>query len=168
MPSLATLSFRSTWNKSGNCDPIPATVRLYRVLQLAVFIFCPFTRTSRRQSDAGSQGIMPSLATLYFRSTRNQCGNCSPILATVRLYRILQLTVFYWCPFTRTFIRSADAGIQGMMPSVATLYFRSTWNQRGNGKPIFATVHLYCIHQFAVFIFCPFTLASSRLADTGI
>jgi hypothetical protein len=34
---------------------------------------------------------MPSLPTQSFRSTRNQRGNCGPILATVRLYRILQL-----------------------------------------------------------------------------
>jgi hypothetical protein len=66
-------------------------MRLYRILQLDVFVFCPFTRTSSRPVDAGIQEILPSIITLHFRSTRNQRGNCGPILATVRLYRILQL-----------------------------------------------------------------------------
>jgi hypothetical protein len=71
---------------------------------------------------------MPSLIKLIFGSSRNQRGNCSPILATVRLYSILQLGVFAFCPFTRTFSPLADARIQGIIPSAPTLIFRSTWN----------------------------------------
>jgi hypothetical protein len=38
--------------------------------------------------------FLPSTTTLLLRSTRNKYGNFLPILATVRLYRILQLEVF--------------------------------------------------------------------------
>jgi hypothetical protein len=60
------------------------------------FFFCPATLASPRSAAAGIQDMLPSLSTLTFRSTRNQRGNCIPIVATVRLYRnrILQLGVF--------------------------------------------------------------------------
>jgi hypothetical protein len=45
---------------------------------------------------ARAQDIMPSATTLLSRSTRDQRGNCTPILATVRLYRILELDVFFF------------------------------------------------------------------------
>jgi hypothetical protein len=38
-----------------------------------------------------------------FGSTRNQSGNCSPIIATECFYCILQLDVFVFSPFTRSF-----------------------------------------------------------------
>jgi hypothetical protein len=61
---------------------------------------------SIRQGDAGFQGIMPSGRTLCFRSTWNQSGNYDPVIITVRLHCIFQLTAFGFSPFTRTSIRS--------------------------------------------------------------
>jgi hypothetical protein len=89
MPSATALIFRSTWNQRGNCLPILATMRLYRIFQLAVFVFCLFTRASTRPVDAIIQAIMPSLTALFMRSTRNQRSNGTPILVTVREYRSL-------------------------------------------------------------------------------
>jgi hypothetical protein len=86
MPSVTAQCFCSTWNQRGNCGPILTTVPLYRIRQFVIFVFCPFTLTSRRQGDAGIQGTLPSARTLFFRSTRNQRGKCDPILVTVRLY----------------------------------------------------------------------------------
>jgi hypothetical protein len=169
MPSTLTLTFRSTRNHRCNYTPILATVRLYSILQLAVFVFCPFTRAFIRPVDAGIQDSMPSATTLCSRSTRNQSSNCAPILATVPLNRILQLAVFVFCPFTRAFIRPVDAGIQDSMPSATTLYSRSTRNQSSNCAPILATVPLNRILQVAVFVFYPCTCTSiSHLVDTGI
>jgi hypothetical protein len=72
------------------------------------------SRTPIRLVNAGIQDIVPSGRTLHFRSTRNQRGNCCPILATMRLYCTLQLAVFICCPLTRTSIRLVDAGIQDL------------------------------------------------------
>jgi hypothetical protein len=108
MPSLATLYFRSTRNQQGNCLPILVTLRWYRILQLLVFVCCPFTRACRRPVDARFQVLMPSVATRCFCSTWDQLGNCLPILVTLRYYRILQLLVFVCCPFSRT-CRPVDA-----------------------------------------------------------
>jgi hypothetical protein len=167
VPSVTTLFFRSTRNQCGYCTPILATVRLYRILQLAVFYSCPYTITSIRPVDVGIKDIMPSVMTPSFRSTRNQRRNCSPILVTVCLYCIFQLAVFVCCPFTRT--PSDDTGIQDIVPSVPTLPFRSTGNQRCNCTPILATVRLYRIHQLAVFDCGPCTRASRRCSvDAGI
>jgi ribosomal protein L34E len=164
-PSLITLMFRSTRNQCGDCGPILATVRLYRILQLAVFDGCKSTRTSSRQGDVRIQDILPSAPTLMFRSTRNQCGDCGPILATVRLYRILQLDVFLFCPFARTTICPVEARIQDILPSIQTLFCRSTRNQCGDCGKILATVRLYCILQLDVFVFCPSTRKSIRPVD---
>jgi hypothetical protein len=152
-PSVVTLSVRSTWNQRGDCDPILATVRSYRILQLGVFVFFPCSRTSIYSVDAGIQFIVPSGVTLSSRSTRNQSGNCDPILATVRLYRIFQLDVFVFCPFTLAFIRQVDIWIKGLAPSAIKLWSRSTRNQRRNCTPILATVCLYRIFQLAIFVF---------------
>jgi hypothetical protein len=121
-----------------------------------------------RQADAGILDIMPSAITLFFRSTRDHRGNCGPILLAVRSYRIRQLDNFVFCPLTRTFIRSVDAGIQDIAPSVTTQYFRSTRDQRGNYGQTLATVRLYCILQLAVFVCCPWTHPSIRLVDSGM
>jgi hypothetical protein len=67
--------------------------------------------------------FLPSFPTLFFRSIRNQRGNCDPTLVTVRLYRALQLADFVFSPFTLAFIRPGDTEIQDIMPSVATLFF---------------------------------------------
>jgi hypothetical protein len=168
MPAILTLHFCSTWNQSGYCAPLLATMRLYRILQLAVFDCCPIARTSIRPADAGIQDILPSTTTLTFCSTRNQLGNFIPIFATVRLHCTHQLAVFVLCPIARTSIRPADAGIQDTMPSVTTLIFRSTWYQCGNCTPILVTVHLYRILQLAVFVFCSFTRTSRRPVDARI
>jgi hypothetical protein len=45
-----------------------------------------------------------------YSPTRNQRCNLTPILATVRLYYILQYVVFVFCPFTPTSGRPVDAG----------------------------------------------------------
>jgi hypothetical protein len=124
-------------NTAVSCDPEPVRQRSSNSchgtllpVQLRDFVFCPFTltSTSSRQGDGGLQGIVPSVAALTSRSTWNQSENCVPILVTVRLYRDLQLDVFVFRPFTRPSIRSADAGIQGIMPSALTLTSRSTWD----------------------------------------
>jgi hypothetical protein len=86
IPSVITLSFRTTRNQGSNCVPILTTVRLYRILQLGVFVF---TRTSSRQGDAGIQDIMPSLITLSFRSTRNGRCNCNPTYLALLTERCL-------------------------------------------------------------------------------
>jgi hypothetical protein len=117
------------------------------MLQLAVFDGCPFTLACTHSADAGIQDIVPSDATLISRSTRNQHGNGTPILATMRLYRLLQLAIFVFCPFTRTFIHPVDAGIQDIVPSLITLYLRSTRNEHGNCGPILATVCLNRIYS---------------------
>jgi hypothetical protein len=144
-------------------------VRLYRILQLAVFVSCPCSRTPIRPVDAAViQGLMPSDITLSLRSTRNQRGNRTPILATVRFNRILQLHGFVFCPFTLTSFRPFNIGIQDIMPSVPTLLYRSTRNQRSNRTPILATVQLYSILQLDVFVLCPFTNSSIRPVDAEI
>jgi hypothetical protein len=148
--------------------PNPSTVPLHRILQLAVFVSFSFTRTSTRQLNVEIQGTMPAILTLHFCSTWNQSGYCAPLLATMRLYRILQLAVFDCCPIARTSIRPADAGIQDILPSTTTLTFCSTRNQLGNFIPILATVRLHCTHQLAVFVLCPFTRTFIRLIDAGI
>jgi hypothetical protein len=123
---------RSTRDQRGNCDPVIVTARFHCILQLAVFVFCPFTRTSSAQGDAWIQGIMSSAPTLFFRSTWNEHGNCGPILVTVHLYRILQLAVFVFYPCTHKSIRPVDAGILDILPrpgttaaiaAVSTLHF---------------------------------------------
>jgi hypothetical protein len=116
----------------------------------------------------GAPVIVSSTRTLYFRSTRNQRGNCSPILAIVIRYCILQLAVFIWCPFTHTCVRLVALGMQGIVPSTPTLFCRSTLSQLRNGSPTFALVLLYCIRQLAVFILCPFTHTCVRLSLLGM
>jgi hypothetical protein len=64
--------------------------------------------------DAGFQSIMPSGRPLFLRSTWNQRGYSTPILATVHLYRVLQLGVFVFCPFT---VRSAVKAMLGFKES---------------------------------------------------
>jgi hypothetical protein len=63
LPSFRTLTYRSTPNQRGNFSPALAAVRLYRILQLDVFVFWPCTRTPRRLVDAGIQDIVPSVFT---------------------------------------------------------------------------------------------------------
>jgi hypothetical protein len=109
-PSCRTLFARSTWNKCGNSDPIILTARQYHIVQLAVFVFCPFTLASSRSADARIQ-FLPSMTTLCFRSTRSEQGNRDPILVTLRFYRILQLADsssphLPVCPFTRSMMGS--------------------------------------------------------------
>jgi hypothetical protein len=108
------------------------------------------------------QVSLPSMPTLFSRSTRNQRGNCGPIRLTVRLYCTSQLAVFICCLFTRTSIRLFDVVDQGIMPSVITLLVRSARNQCYNCFPILDTVHFYCVLQLVVFVFCPFTRSSTR------
>jgi hypothetical protein len=73
-----------------------------------------------RQVDAGIRGIIPSRATLFFSFDLEQRGYRLPILATVRVYRILQLAVFDYCPFTRTPTRLVEVVIHDIIPSGTT------------------------------------------------
>jgi hypothetical protein len=50
MPSATSLSFRSIWNKFGNCTPLLPTVPLYCILQCLVVVYFPFILTCRRRS----------------------------------------------------------------------------------------------------------------------
>jgi hypothetical protein len=79
------------------------------------------------QSTRLVETFVPSIQTL-FRSTRDQRGNCIPLLATVLLHCILQLAVLVFLPFSRTF---NEAGIQENTLSVTTLICHSTRYQRG-------------------------------------
>jgi hypothetical protein len=130
-------------------------VRLYRVLQLPIFICCPVTLKPNNLVDAGIRHILPSATTLTSRSTRNQRGNCIPIIAAVQLHCILQLAVFVFYPFTRPPTRPVDAWIQDFMPSATTLVFRSTRNQCCNCTPILAAMRLCSLLQLDVLVFCP-------------
>jgi hypothetical protein len=141
-------------------DPIPQYSR--RLVESAVFLL-PDCATVRVQI------LIPSATTLPFRSTRNQCGNYSPILPNAfHLYRIFQLVIFVWCLFTCTRSRPDNTGIQSILPSVTTLHTRSAQDQRGNCKPILAIVHLYHILQLAVFICCSCIHIRSRPDIAGI
>jgi hypothetical protein len=162
-----TLYFHSTWNHRGNCGPILATVRFYCASYLAVFLHCPFTRTSIRSVYIEIQGIMPSLTPLIFRSTWSHRGNSSLFLATVPLYCTSQLAVFICYPATLASTHGADDGIQDTIPSAPTLLFLLTWDQRGDYTPILATMSLHCLLQLTVFIRCPATLASTHCAYVG-
>jgi hypothetical protein len=84
------------------------------------------------------------VAALLVRSTWNQNGNFNPTFAAARLYCILQVLDFVCYPFTRASTPSVDLDIEGVAPSISTLFLRSTWNQQGNCGPILATVRLYC------------------------
>jgi hypothetical protein len=75
--------------------PMFATLRLCCILQLAIFVSCPGTRTSILPVDAGTQGRTPSILTLMFRSTRNQRGNCNPICSV--LLAVLLLAGIRYC-----------------------------------------------------------------------
>jgi hypothetical protein len=98
-------------------------MRLYCIPQLSVFEFVPFTRTSIHPVDVGIQVIFPSATALTCRSTRNQ--RCGPILATVRVYCILQLAV----PFNQ---------------SILVHWTGRCWNPR-----------MYAIHSCTVFLLDP-------------
>jgi hypothetical protein len=75
------------------------------------------------------------------------------------------LHIIYQSPF--------DAGIQIILPSAPTLIARSTWNLRGNSRPIrlvltavllFACIH-NCASQLCIIVFCPATRSlPSRLS----
>jgi hypothetical protein len=85
-----------------------------------------------------------------FRSTRNQRGNYSPILATV-LSNAAFNDVFVFFPFTGTSIHPSM--LESRHYAICfTLGFHSTWNQRSNCNPILATV---------LFVPHPSTLSSS-------
>jgi hypothetical protein len=193
VPAAPALTFRSTLNQRGKCGPIFITVRLYRILQRAVFEFCPFTLSRHAQClDPRYHAICSStvfafdpepertfqpkpchrafvphpsascLRLLFTYPCVHQSGRCGdpryraicfytvysfdtepalhriPILATVRLYCILQRAIFDCYPFTLASTRQGDAGIQDIVPLLSTLLFRSTWNQRGNCDPTLA------------------------------
>jgi hypothetical protein len=77
-PSVMTLCLRSTRDQRGNWGPIIAPVRLYCMLQLAIFDCCPCNRT-----------ITPSIMTLLLRSIWNERGNGVPMCLYRRAFSLL-------------------------------------------------------------------------------
>jgi hypothetical protein len=165
-PFIRTFIFCSTRKQRGNCDPILVTVNLYRILQLDGFAFCPFTPTVTCPIGVGLC-LLPSKTTLFFRSTRNERGNCDPILVAVLLYCTSQLDGFAFCPFTRTSIRRVNVGIQETVPSMRALnpFDQAPVRQL---SPKFCHRAFLLNLQLAIFICCPGSLASIRCADVGI
>jgi hypothetical protein len=107
---------------------------------------------------------MPSATALYFCSTRNQCGNCVPMLAAVQLYEILQLDFFVCCPFPRSAIRPIDLGIT--MPSILTLSFSFDPEPARQLRPNPCPVHLY--HQLDGFVCCPHARNSEAESSSSL
>jgi hypothetical protein len=79
----------------------------------------------------------------------------------MRLYRILQLSFFDCCPFTRTLPRPVD-----VLTSVFTLISRSTWNQRGNCSPI--CYILVAPLLLALLVFALISFASSSIVQRPV
>jgi hypothetical protein len=98
----------------GDCGLILATVHLYRILQLVIFVFCPCIRTCLVTDRCCASSNVPSVITLLFRSTRNQSGNCDPIcpviLAPLHLAGIRKCTSQF-CIF-RQCLESSHSGWQ--------------------------------------------------------
>ena len=117
--------------------PFLTTVRSYCFHQPTVFDRNPFTLASTHCADVGTQDIFPSVPTLRFRSTWDQCGDCPPLFVTVRFDCTLQLAVFMRCPATLASTHWAYAGIQDIVASPPTLSSHSTWNVRSNYDPIY-------------------------------
>jgi hypothetical protein len=86
----------------------------------------------------------PSLTTLFMHSTGNQRSNCDPVIARF-LYRLRQLCVFFWCPFTHVlFIGRIQIADQ---TSTALLTRSTGGNQRSNCDPAFFAIFLYHFGQ---------------------
>jgi hypothetical protein len=135
--------------------------------QLLDFVCCSFTFRCRRRVDCGDEVIIPSVPALSFRSTRNQSGSCTPLLATVRLYSIFQLLDFVCCLFTHLCRHPVDVASLYVIPSILTLFSRSTRNQSGDCSPISMLVLLAelllggsrtvtaLVSQLCIFFYCP-------------
>jgi hypothetical protein len=138
----------------------------YCILQLLVFVCRPMSCTCRRRVDVAAQDIIPSLVALSFRPTLDQRNNDLPLFITVKSYRILQRLVVVCRPMPCTYRRRIDVEDQGVMSSVATLYFRSIRNQRGtflpigNGLlfPLLLALIRYCTSQLFILFWCPVTM----------
>jgi hypothetical protein len=149
VPSILTMHFRSTWNQGSTFElvllyPNPAACRL-----LLLSIIYPCERSNRRSLRSRN---IPSILTPFFCSTRNQRRNCSPIypvlftelVLAVCLYCMSQHVVFFCCPsFILAYGRLVALCAQEIVPSIRTLYFRSTWNQLGSRIPLLAVVLFY-------------------------
>jgi hypothetical protein len=102
----------------------------------------------------------------YSRSTRNQCGNSSPIVVIVLHYCIVSLTSSFLSiyPYRRSCRRSCSPRHRAIYPG-SHCFFRSTRNKSklGDCLPVLAIVLHDCILQRAVFFFCPFTHTCDRL-----
>jgi hypothetical protein len=143
IPSTRKLYFRSTWNHCGNLPPVIATLHPYRIFQLVVFVVSSINGT-----PGGVQENKPSIHTLAFRSTSNHFGNGIPIIASELLSRIFQLFVFAVSPFAGTHhgvqetmpfhLTLFSLDLIEVLPSILTLFFRSTKNLFGNGIPSIA------------------------------
>jgi hypothetical protein len=114
-PSFTTLFIRSTRNQRSNWDPI-VTELLYCVSELCIFFRCPVTCV-----DGGVQTMVPSLMTLGMLSIWDQHCNCSPIAIAVFRYPRSQLCVFFWCPWTVTYVV--------VWVQLTTLVLLSIWDQ---------------------------------------
>jgi hypothetical protein len=122
-------------------------------------MFCDFREEAAEEAECMNRCIYTLCKSIYISSR--------DVIATVQLYRILQLAFFSFRSITRTSIHLVMVGIQ-TMPSTTALTIRSTRNQRGNCDPITATVRFYCILQLGDFGCCPFTRTSNRLGNVGI
>jgi hypothetical protein len=169
MPSVITLVFPSTRNQRGNGTPILATVRAIVPRSSASYLRL---RSIYLHVDSFASCLHPRHPSifvytvfLFVRSGISVAIACTPILATLRLYRVRELAAFVFCPITRTFLRSVDLWIQGITASAHTHRSRSTWNQRGNCGLILATVRWYRSLQFDVFASCPCVHSTIRPVD---
>jgi hypothetical protein len=117
------LAFRSTRKQQGNCGLILATVHLYRIQKLHVFVFCPFT--SSRSINVGKALCHFLRHYLFVRPVTSVA-----IAAQSFSQRDSIVDVFICCPATRTSIRPGlvNVWIQGIVPSVPALAFHSTRN----------------------------------------
>jgi hypothetical protein len=142
---------------------ILATVLVHRILQLAIFICCPVTRTCYSQKKHWG----PRHCATYFyiallidsKTTRELNPNsdhrtfyrllqlvifvCGPSTCTWRLAidsRIHSIVIFVCGPSTCTWCLAVDSRIHSIVPSTTTLYFCTTRKQRGDCIPIRQTI----------------------------
>jgi hypothetical protein len=144
-PSLTTPSIRSIRNQPSNSDPIVAKL-CYHFSQLCVFFHCPFVCVGRGPNSR------PSLTTPCIRSSLNQRSNSDSIIAAVFLYRISQLCVFFWRPFT-----CADVGVQRLVPPTVTFFIRADLEPERQLRPMCCRVSLP-LQSALLLLRCPCTL----------
>jgi hypothetical protein len=125
-----TLSIRSTWNHSVAIAPqfLPPCVCIASFsLMSSPTVQLPIRLVPCRCRNPSNYSICSNTACSF------QCGNCTPILATMHLCRVLQLVIFVCCPVSLASVRPVTVGmVQDIIPSALALIFPSTRNQRDN------------------------------------